>query len=228
VVTRGAIATPEQFVPGTALDEAWEACLTMGKAWQYQPTLESYKSGGDCISLLVETRAKGGNLLLNVGPKPDGELPIEQEERLREIALWMFVNGECIYGVRPWVVTNEGDVWFTKRREADTVYAIVKSKEPWRFGVWKDFVFNSVRATPQTEVTVLGQNDQAVEYQLDVVPKTTWENQADGLHVRAMRAQRLDDKRTWSNPVVLKLTHVEPAMKSSQPAPKRIGSVEEE
>ncbi|MGC4051737.1 MAG: alpha-L-fucosidase [Paludibaculum sp.] len=44
---------------------------------------------------MVETRAKGGNLLLNVGPKPDGELPIEQEERLREVALWMQVNQEC-------------------------------------------------------------------------------------------------------------------------------------
>ncbi len=66
-----------------------------------------YKSGSDLIRLLYETRAKGGNLLLNVGPKPDGELPIEQEERLREIALWMFVNQEAIYAVRPWVITNE-------------------------------------------------------------------------------------------------------------------------
>jgi alpha-L-fucosidase len=82
---------------------------------------------------LVETRAKGGNLLLNVGPKPDGELPIEQEERLREIALWMAVNREAIYPVRPWVITNEGDVWFTKRKDAATVYATV-SGERWKYG----------------------------------------------------------------------------------------------
>jgi alpha-L-fucosidase len=79
----------------------------MGTARQYEPRNEVYKSGGDLIALLYQTRAKGGNLLLNVGPKPDGELPIEQEERLRELALWMFVNQECVYGVRPWVVTNE-------------------------------------------------------------------------------------------------------------------------
>jgi len=60
---------------------------------------------------LIETRAKGGNLLLNVGPKTDGELPIEQAERLREIALWSFVYGESLGAVRPWVVTNEGNVW---------------------------------------------------------------------------------------------------------------------
>jgi len=99
VVTRGAIQTPEQYVPGVPLDEPWEACITMGTAWQYQPQNESYKSGGQVINLLIETRAKGGNLLMNVGPKPDGELPIEQEERLREVALWMFVNGDAIYGV---------------------------------------------------------------------------------------------------------------------------------
>ncbi len=57
-------------------------------------------------------RAKGGNLLLNVGPKPDGELPIEQEERLRELALWMQVNQKSIYGVRPWVITNEQNIGF--------------------------------------------------------------------------------------------------------------------
>jgi len=185
---RGAILTPEQNVPGVAIDTAWEACLTMGKAWQYQPTLENYKTGGDCISLLIETRAKGGNLLLNVGPKPDGELPIEQEQRLREIALWMFANSECIYDVRPWVITNEGEVWFTKRKESDTVYAIVKSKQPWRFGQWNDLTLRSLRATDQTEISVLGQNGKALEYQLDVVPKTTWKQESDGLHVRAMRA----------------------------------------
>jgi alpha-L-fucosidase len=214
VVTRGALLTPEQNVPGAAIDAAWEACLTMGKAWQYQPTLENYKSGSDCISLLVEVRAKGGNLLLNVGPKPNGELAIEQEERLREIALWMFVNGECIYGVRPWVVTNEGDIWFTKRKDTDTVYAIVKGKERWKWGEWKDLVLKSVRMTPETEVSVLGQNDKSLEYQLNAVPKTTWEQKPDGLHIHAMRTQRLDDTRSWPNPVVLRLTHVQSAAPS--------------
>ena len=101
IVTRGAIQTPELYVPGIPLEGAWEANFTMGTAWQYQPQNEQYKTGGQVIDILVETRAKGGNLLLNIGPKPDGELPIEQEERLREVALWMQVNQECIYNVRP-------------------------------------------------------------------------------------------------------------------------------
>lgn len=214
VVTRGAIETPEQYIPGLPLEGAWEACLTMGTQWQYKPTNENYKSGWDCLSLLIETRAKGGNLLLNVGPKPDGTLPDEQEDRLREIALWMFVNGECIHGVRPWVITHEKDVWFTKRKDADTLYAIVKRppEQRWKHGEWQEFVLRSVRASAQTEVRVLSQNDRVLEYNQSVVPTTTWEQQADGLHIRAMRAQRLYNNRQWPNPVVLKLTHVQPAL----------------
>lgn len=213
VVTRGAIETPEQFIPGQPLEGAWEACLTMGTQWQYKPANESYKSGWECLSLLIETRAKGGNLLLNVGPKPDGELPIEQEERLREIALWMFVNRECIDGVRPWIVTNEKEIWFTRKRDADILYAIVKlpPSARWKYGEWKEFVLQSVQAIDQTRVRVLGQNDRVLEYKPAVVPQTTWRQEADGLHIRAMRAQRLYNDHAWPNPVVLELSCVRPA-----------------
>ena len=134
VVTRGAMLTPEQTIPGMPMDGPWESCITMGDAWQYQPQNDHLKSGHELIRLLVETRAKGGNLLLNVGPKPNGELALEQEERLREIALWMFVNSEAIYSVRPWIITNEGDVWFTKKKDSSALYAIVDPTTPWRDG----------------------------------------------------------------------------------------------
>ncbi len=212
VVTRGAIKTPEQHIPGTPLDEPWESCLTMGTQWQYKPTNEEYMSGGEIIRKLIETRAKGGNFLLNVGPKPDGELPIEQEERLREMALWMFVNGECIYGVRPWIVTNENELWFTHNRKTDTLYVIVKSKDRWKYGEWKDFVLHSVKVTDKTEISVLSQNDKALEYQADIIPRSTFEQTDEGLKIHAMLAQRLYNDRKWPNPVVIRLTHVKPAL----------------
>lgn len=212
VVTRGAIQTPEQYIPGVPIDDAWEACLTMGTAWQYKPTHEEYKSGTELINILIETRAKGGNLLLNVGPKPDGELPIEQEERLREFALWNLVNGESIHAVRPWVVTNEKNIWFTKQKGANTVYAFVTGEPRWKLGEWREFNLRSVRATPQTKVSILSQSDEVLEYKPDVVPKTTWRQEPDGLHIRAMRAQRLYDDRKWPNAVVLKITNAQPGM----------------
>jgi alpha-L-fucosidase len=211
LVTRGALETPELYVPGIPMAGAWEANFTMGTAWQYQPQNEVYKTGGQVIDILVETRAKGGNLLLNIGPKPDGELPIEQEERLREVALWMQVNQECIYNVRPWVITNEQNVWFTKAKNEDTVYAIVKQQPPWVRGQWRDFVLRSVEATPQSAVSVLGQNGRVLEYRPEVNPQPTLKQEAEGLHVRAMFTQRLQDNSKWPNPIVLKITHVTPA-----------------
>jgi alpha-L-fucosidase len=212
VVTRGAIDTPEQRLLGVPLDRAWEACVTMGTEWPYKPANETYKSGTQLIEMLIETRAKGGNLLLNVGPKPDGELPIEQEERLRHIALWNFVNGEAIHAVRPWVVANEGDVWFTRRKDGRTLYAFV-TRTPWTLGERKSFTLRSVRATAETRVTVLGQTGDMLEYRPDVDARTTWKQDDKGLHISAMMAQRLYTDRKWVDPVVLQITHVEPGLK---------------
>jgi alpha-L-fucosidase len=211
VVTRGALQTPEQYVPGMPLPGAWEANLTMGAAWQYQPQNEIYKPGRELIRLLFQTRAKGGNLLLDIGPKPNGELPIEEEERLRELALWMFVNSDAIYAVRPWVITNEGDIWFTKKKDENVLYALVDSPVPWKYGEWQDVVLKSVKATPATQVGVLGQSGKILEYQPKVIPAATWHMESDGLHIHAMRAQRLQDNRQWPNPIVLRITHVQPA-----------------
>ena len=70
IITRGAMETPEQYTPGVALQGAWEGNLTMGTEWPWKPTNETYKSGTTLINTIIETRAKGGNMLLNVGPKP--------------------------------------------------------------------------------------------------------------------------------------------------------------
>ncbi|HTM47771.1 MAG TPA: alpha-L-fucosidase [Bryobacteraceae bacterium] len=212
VITRGVMETPEQYIPGVPLKGAWEGNLTMGTEWPWKPTNEVYKSGQELIDILIETRAKGGNLLLNVGPKPDGELAIEQESRLREIALWNLVNGEAIKNVRPWVITNENDIWFTRRKDSNTVYAFLTKMSPWKLGEPKTVTLRSVRSTPGTEVSVLGQSDQIVEYRPEVKPQTRWKQSGAGLEITAYRAQRLYTDRRWPNPVVLKITNVEPGL----------------
>ncbi|MCW5964424.1 MAG: alpha-L-fucosidase [Bryobacterales bacterium] len=221
VVTRGAIATPEQNIPGAAPEGAWESCITMGNSWQYRPVNENYKPALEMIQMLIETRAKGGNLLLNVGPMPNGELPREQADRLREIGLWMMVNRDAIHNVRPWEVTNENDIWFTRARGEDTVYAILPQREPWKWGTWKDVTLLSVSATAETEVSVLGQSDEVLEYRADVKPKTTWQQTENGLSIRAMRAHRLYDNRQWPNPVVLRITHAKTGFLPPQVLPLR-------
>lgn len=214
VVTRGAIETPEQNVPGAPLPGAWEANMTMGSAWGYQPSDERYKSAEELLRILIHTRARGGNLLLNVGLKPDGSLPMEEEERLRTMGSWMFINSEAIYATRPWVVTNEGGVWFTRAKDHHALYAIVEDEDAapvWKRGEAREFVLRTVRATATTTVGVLGQNDRVVEYRPGLNARSTFHQEADGLHVRVMRAQRLRDDDVWPYPSVIRLTEVEEA-----------------
>jgi alpha-L-fucosidase len=212
VVTRGALETPEQRLPGVAIDRPWESCITMGTAWQYKPTHETYKSGTELVELLIETRAKGGNLLLNIGPKPDGELAIEQEERLRELALWNIAFGESIGQVRPWVITNEGDVWLAKKKDTDTVYAYVSKVGTWTLGEKRSFTLRSVKATDATRVRVLSQTGAVLEYRPDVNPRPSWKQTDRGLEVTATMSQRLYDDRRWTDPVVVEITNARPGL----------------
>ena len=210
VITRGEMETPEQKTPDEPMPGPWEACYTLGTQWQFKPTNEDYKSGTQLIEMLIEIRAKGGNFLLNVGPQPDGVIPFEQERRIREMALWLFINGEAIYHIRPWHVIREGDIWFTKAKDGDTVYAILTKQPAWKKGERKDFSLRSVRATSQTAISVLGQSGRVLEYNTNVIPETRWQQKDDSLHVSVMRAQRIYNDTKWPNPIVLKITHAKP------------------
>jgi alpha-L-fucosidase len=214
LITRGAIETPEQHVPGRPPAGPWESNLTMGTQWQYKPTNDDYKSGTRIIEILIETRAKGGALMMNVGPKPNGELPIEQEERLREVALWHAPNGEAIHATRPWVVSNEENIWFTRKKNSDTVYAFLTRIPDWGRGDRKEFVLRSVEATDATRVSVLGQNDKVVEYNPAADATSRWQQTDEGLKISVVRAQRLYNNHKWHNPIVVKLEHVKGAFEN--------------
>ena len=214
VITRGVMATPEQETPDEPVPGPWEACYTLGTQWQFKPTHEDYKSGTQLIEMLIEIRAKGGNLLLNVGPEPSGVIPFEQERRMRELGLWLFVNREAVYAVRPWHVIRGGDIWFTKAKDADTLYAFLTKQAPWPRGERRDFVITSARATDETSIDVLGHGGEVVEYRPEANGAPRFEQRADGLHVSVVRAQRLYNDHQWPNPVVVRLKHVAPVAKA--------------
>jgi alpha-L-fucosidase len=77
---------------------SWEACMTIGEYWQYSIKDKQLKSARELIRILVDVVSRGGNLLLNVGPTPDGEIPEPMVERLHGVGAWLQVNGESIYG----------------------------------------------------------------------------------------------------------------------------------
>jgi len=212
IVTRGAMKTPEQTILGITSEEPWESCITMGTQWAYKPTNESYKSGTRLIEILIETRAKGGNLLLNVGPRPDGKLPVEQEEILREMAAWNFINHEAIENVSPWIITNEENIWFTWKPSEKTLYAFLTKVTDWPRGLRKDFTIKSVYTAGNSEISVLGQSGELVEYNPQADAKAYSEQSEDGYHISCVRAQRIYNNHKWHNPVVLKISNASPAL----------------
>lgn len=121
----------------------WQTDTSISKnSWGYVEK-QHYKTAESIIGDLVDIVSKNGALLLNIGPRPDGTIPEEEQEILLEIGRWLSVNGEAIYGTRPWKVCGEGptkvvegsfndtrrdsfrprDIRFTSR--GDTLYAIV-------------------------------------------------------------------------------------------------------
>jgi alpha-L-fucosidase len=98
---RGDFGTPEQEIPEHGLPGVdWETCMTMNRNWGFNAADQDWKSSRELIRTLVDVASKGGNFLLNVGPRADGTFPPACVERLEAIGRWMKVNGEAIHGTQ--------------------------------------------------------------------------------------------------------------------------------
>lgn len=211
LVTRGEMETPEQKLPKEPIPGPWESCFTLGTQWQFKPTNEEYKTGGTLIEMLIETRAKGGNLLINVGPEPSGVIPFEQERIFRELGLWMFINDEAIHNTRPCPVIRDGEVWYTQSKDGKSVYAFLtefSGKNRWKRGDRKEILLKDLQATENTVISILGQNDKVLEYEPDADVKSRFEQTSKGLEISVVRAQRIYNNRSWPNTIVVKLDNV--------------------
>ena len=151
----------------------WQNDTSVSKSsWGYTRD-QDYKSAESLIGDLIDVVSKNGALLLNIGPKPDGTIPDEEQALLREIGSWLTVNGEAIYGTRPWHTFGEGPTEVTEGSFTDTKRAAFTG-EDLRFTVkgetlyvialaWpgemlrvKSLALGAEQAGTVTEVTLLG------------------------------------------------------------------------
>ena len=95
----GDYQTPEQRVGAFNMIQPWETCMTICQQWAWRPG-DRMKSLKECLGILVRTAGGDGNLLLNVGPQPTGEIEPRQVQRLGEIGAWLEKYGQSIYGTR--------------------------------------------------------------------------------------------------------------------------------
>jgi alpha-L-fucosidase len=122
----------EAFEEGTAVfdiergqlsgirERLWQNDTSVSKSsWGYTEN-QQYKTVDSLIDDLVDIVSKNGALLLNIGPRPDGTIPEEEQRILREIGQWLSVNGEAIYGTRPWKTFGEGPTEVAEGAFTDT------------------------------------------------------------------------------------------------------------
>jgi len=111
--------TPEQRIGQYDDQRPWETCMTLGTQWSWKPN-DTIKSAKEIIHILARTAGGDGNLLLNVGPMPDGRMEPRQVEVLQQVGAWLETNGEGIYGTRggPFKPTS---AWVSTHK-ANTVY----------------------------------------------------------------------------------------------------------
>ncbi len=97
----GDYATPEQGLPvKRPADKYWELCMTINDSWGYQQNDKNFKSPSQIIRIFAECLSKGGNMLLDIGPKADGTIPDEEVAVLKAMGRWTKKHREAVYGTR--------------------------------------------------------------------------------------------------------------------------------
>ncbi|HSW46966.1 MAG TPA: alpha-L-fucosidase [Phycisphaerae bacterium] len=164
--------TPEQRIGEYQTDRPWESCITLvGHQWSYRPGGEMMTLK-ECINALVTSVCGDGNLLLNVGPMPTGEIEPRQVARLKEIGDFLKKYGESIYGGRGGPVRPGS--WGGTTHKGDTVYVHVLNWDG------KDEVVVPIWNSKKKIVGSSLLNGGVVEVRQD----------ADGIHVRVAKADR--------------------------------------
>ena len=148
----GDFGTPEkEILDGTAAMD-WEACMTINDTWGYRKADDDWKSTETLVHNLIDAAAKGGNYLLNIGPKGDGTIPQPTLDRLGKMGEWVQRNGEAIFAVESLGKNyKEGkNIRFTKKKGTSDFYAI-DLKKPKKKMVLKTIVPNEA-----SEIHLLG------------------------------------------------------------------------
>ena len=153
--------TPERVVPGTSptSEKPWFTIYPLGSNFSYEPNAAKYKGTSWIVHNLADTVAKGGGLMIGVGPSARGDFHPQAVRQMKEAGDWLRVNGEAIYATRPreaiqWSESATGDakidVRYTRTKDRRYTYAIMTA--------WpgRQIALTTIRPKPNSTVTLLG------------------------------------------------------------------------
>lgn len=164
--------TPENRVPETQLPYPWESCIIAGGGWAWVPN-PHFMTPKQAIHMLIDIVAKGGNLLYNIGPAPDGTWPEEAYTLLNAMGKWIAVNGEAIYSTRAIAPYKTENICLTQKKDSKAVYAIFLDKsEISAEKLPASFTVKGIFAANGAKINLLGTKDNL-----------KWENSDEGVKI---------------------------------------------
>ena len=189
----GDYTTPEKRIPEKGYPGIdWESCMTVGDKWGYNRYDVRLKEPAVIILQLQQCAARGGNLLLNIGPKADGSIPEGVEDVFRRVGAWMEVNGEAIYESKPvpsvhlpkgWmcsIVYEETYIFPPKMQPTEDVVLRIRAHEI-------DTVAPSVLGQPDCHIEMERVEepgkDEPTAYMQFTIPASAWANAVEGMPV---------------------------------------------
>jgi len=156
--------TPENTVPEKMLAYPWESCIILGGGWSFSYNAVM-KPSREMVHMLVDIVAKGGNLLLNIGPGPDGTWYDSAYDRLRDIGAWLKINGDAIYNTRTIAPYVDGKLRFTRGKDGSVymIYLLAENEKLPSVIQIKGFV-----PEKGAKITMFGKKSDSFKWKADV------------------------------------------------------------
>lgn len=166
----GDYATPEQGIPVVPPEGPWEFCVTINDSWGYQKHDTNHKSVRQIVRMFAECIGMGGNMLLDVGPYPDGSLQPEQIDRLEGLGAWIAKHEEAIYPTDGGLPHGHIYGTSTLSKDKETLYVFIFDR-PW------DQISVKGIITPVKRVSVVGTGTELAHTKIGGLldaPGTVW------------------------------------------------------
>ena len=141
----------------------WQSSGGMAHSYGYDRTeddKEKYKSVEALVETLIDVVSKNGNFLLDIGPKPNGEITALQKERLLGIGKWLNTNGEAIYGTRSWDIHGYDNIRFTKKENVLYIICLDNPVEAFQVKYVK-----KLNELDINSIELLGSKEQTIKWE---------------------------------------------------------------